>query len=120
MDSDCIEGTKKDVNDTKKRIRDELQSSSTSYCWITSTKEIENFVAPELWQEEFNTKITLGPKESFNKYYQKVNLKPKKAQPPKVELAHKMVKKITCQNWNQSGLKNIIADIYRHICIWNA
>ncbi len=120
MDSDCIEGTKKDINDTKKRIRDELQSSSTSYCWITSTKEIENFVAPELWQEEFNTKIVLGPKESFNKYYQKVNLKPKKAQPPKVELAHKMVKKITCQNWNQRGLKNIIADIYRHICIWNA
>ncbi|MBR4834227.1 MAG: AAA family ATPase [Thermoguttaceae bacterium] len=120
MDSDCIEGTKKDVNATKKRIRDELQSSSTSYCWITSTKEIENFVAPELWQEEFNTKVALDPKESFNKYYQEVNKKRKPTTPPKVELAHKIIEKITSQNWNQHGLKNVIADIYKHICIWNA
>lgn len=120
MDSDCIEGTQKEVNATKKRIRNELQFLPTSYGWITSTKEIENFVAPELWQEEFNTQIALGSNESFNKYYQEVNKKPKTTTPPKVKLAHKIVEKITCQNWNQYGLKNIIANIHEHICMWNA
>jgi predicted ATP-dependent endonuclease of OLD family len=45
MDSDCS-GPEKEINDTKKRIREEFDKGP-GFAWVTQGREIENYINPE-------------------------------------------------------------------------
>ena len=79
------------INDTKKRIREEMQSNDC-FCWITKGKEIENYIPKELVQQYLKGKKTFSLDtfssvfDSINKVYPGKGLKFERKKPLFAEL----------------------------------
>lgn len=66
IDSDKTSEGKR-INQTKARIKNEVESNG-NYCWITSGKEIENYIPKELLESKYNKNFN----KDFSKY-KKIN-----------------------------------------------
>lgn len=94
IDSDK-KSTKAHINDTKRRIRDELKKQGM-FCWITKGKEIENYVSAEAVNRTFGCDLKqIEPYELFPEYISKYD---KAFTSHKVETARRLCQNITNDN----------------------
>lgn len=117
IDSDIC-GKRKDINITKKRIKNEFEAVKM-LCWITAGKEIENYVSFQAINTAHNSRLTnqCGKNEKFTNYIKKVigNLTF-----DKVGFAHKVIKYINDGNSGEIlDLKKRIEELSAEIKKWN-
>lgn len=72
IDSDIC-GKRKGINNTKKRIKDEFENNKM-FCWITTGKEIENYIPYQAINKGLNCKLTkqCEKNEKFPEYIKQV------------------------------------------------
>ena len=118
IDSDIC-GERKDINDTKKRIREEFEASNL-FCWITDGKEIENYISYQAINSAYNSDLDRQCKknEIFPNYITKVI---EKARFDKVAFAHRVIEYINDDNSKDIlDLKDTIIELSNTIKQWNS
>jgi predicted ATP-dependent endonuclease of OLD family len=95
MDSDRSKSTDR-INETKRRLRDEFENG-TGFAWITSGREVENYVDPELIKEAIShVHKSAVPLTKFEKFDNTLLVKKPKAgngQVSKIEVAKYVVQR---------------------------
>lgn len=117
IDSDIC-GKRKDINITKKRIKNEFEAVKM-LCWITAGKEIENYVSFQAINTAHNSRLTnqCGKNEKFTDYIKKVI---GNSSFDKVSFAHKVIKYINDGNSGEIlDLKKRIEELSAEIKKWN-
>ena len=118
IDSDIC-GKKKDINSTKKRIREEFEASNL-LCWITDGKEIENYIPYRAINSAYNSDLDRQciKNEIFPNYITKVI---GKARFDKVAFAHRVIEYINDDNSKDIlDLKDRIIELSNTIKQWNS
>lgn len=113
----------KRINKTKQRIKKEVESNN-NFCWITSGKEIENYLTKELIEKYYNSKIKkeFGQYDKIDEYLDKGIEKGTgdKFRNTKVDFSKELIKDMTLENMKNNldldrQMKKVIAEIER----WN-
>ena len=121
IDSDKTSQTKR-INDTKKRIKEEYEKNK-QLCWITSGKEIENYV-PKMIIDEFyeeEVKDEFGQYQKIDEYLDKFKSKEgENFKRAKIEYAKRYAEKMTIDNMKKImdlnvKMKKVIEEIEK----WN-
>ncbi len=114
-----------DINDTKKRIIKELSSFDYGMVWVTSGKEIENYLPKQSILKHYSidgTKITdLGQYENFADYLDKINEgEGKKFSANKVKFASQISNHLEVADLStRLNLREKMDDVIRKIKMWN-
>lgn len=117
IDSDIREEGK-EINDTKKRIKEELEKSG-QLVWITSGKEIENYLLKQDLAKVFGAEsITsqVGKYELFPEYIKTVD---PDFSSHKVDFARKVRPSISSDSFSLLDLGERIDELVRRIRLWN-
>ena len=117
MDSDIREEGK-EINDTKKRIQKELQESGC-FVWVTSGKEIENYLSKKDLAETFGDALIqeqIGKYELFPEYIKNAD---EDFTSHKVDFARNVVVKMNSESLDILDLRDQIKSLAQAIRGWN-
>ena len=117
MDSD-IQEEGKEINETKKRVRKELEESKC-FVWITSGKEIENYLAKKDLAEalnNFEAREQIGKYELFPDYIKDAD---EDFLSHKVDFARDVAAKMNVESLEILDLKDRIQRLAQTIREWN-
>ncbi|MEW4564678.1 AAA family ATPase [Bremerella sp. JC770] len=116
IDSDKRKRTAR-INDTKKRIRDEIESMD-GIAWITSCKEIENYLRPEVVKQAWSLPKTPIYNEFDDVFDSIDDVKAgegKRARDNKMRLAERAIQHITVENWTYLDLEPRLSKLCEYI-----
>lgn len=114
-----------DLNDTKKRIISEFSSFDYGMVWVTSGKEIENYLTPQSILKHYSivekTNPDLGQYENFADYLDKIkDGEGKRFLANKVKFASQILNNMDVADLStRLDLKEKMTDVVKKIKIWN-
>lgn len=118
MDSDK-NSSQVNIRATKQRVRKEFNSRGLFY-WITSGREIENYVSLECLQRAFGKKAPSRQIDAFESFPDYISKTYKGFTSKKVDFAKEVTEHISADDLNVLDLRRKIEDLRNTILKWNS
>lgn len=116
IDSDRSEG--EEIDSTRRRILEEVESNDRCFVWITQGREIENYIPKSAISDFLHKEVEkeVGQFQEFKKYYKEIT----RTDFDKVQFAKRVRNHLTKVNCNRLDLDEKINKIITTINKWNS